>query len=98
MPILSASVNDRWHQARGCLGPGLPPATARPSPTPKSHRRTASRSDLETKDQGRPTVRAINLATGELVHISQQDNQAFWQWAAIETLRLAGCAPRNWSS
>src|SRR5690606_12563837 len=47
---------------------------------------------VSTKDQrhNRPPVRAVNRATGELVHLSRDENIAFWQWAVVETLRLAG--------
>lgn len=35
-------------------------------------------------------VRAVNLGTGELVRVSYEEDTAFWQWATVETLRLAG--------
>jgi site-specific recombinase XerD len=35
-------------------------------------------------------VRAINRETGKLAELSHTENQAFWQWAVVETLRLAG--------
>ncbi|MGW1365335.1 hypothetical protein ACWCQP_49475 [Streptomyces chartreusis] len=47
---------------------------------------------VSSRDQrhNRPPVRAINRTTGELVHLSRDENYAFWQWAIVETLRLAG--------
>ncbi|MEU9367201.1 site-specific integrase [Streptomyces avermitilis] len=32
----------------------------------------------------------INRDTGELVRLTHEENSAFWQWAVVETLRLAG--------
>jgi site-specific recombinase XerD len=90
LPILSQHVNDRWNQLRTVL-------TDAREATPgqcfvaegNTWQRAATRTDLE--DQDRPgTIRAINRDTGELVHLSQQEDTAFWQWAVVETLRLAG--------
>jgi integrase len=44
-------------------------------------------------DHGRdpaPSVRAENLTTGRQVDISRAEDQAFWAWAIIETLRHTG--------
>jgi site-specific recombinase XerD len=38
---------------------------------------------------GRP-VRVINRDTGALVRLTHEEDNAFWEWAVIETLRLAG--------
>ncbi|MEV4382626.1 hypothetical protein [Streptosporangium sp. NPDC049644] len=87
LPALSQHVNDKWHRLRELLD-------------------EAQKVDLgeeftalgalwlctSTKDQRheRPPVHAINRVTGELVKVSREENLAFWQWAVIETLRLAG--------
>ncbi|WP_309484560.1 tyrosine-type recombinase/integrase [Streptomyces himalayensis] len=39
---------------------------------------------------GSEPVRVINRETGELVRLVYEENGAFWQWAVVETLRLAG--------
>ncbi|MEV5752309.1 site-specific integrase, partial [Actinoallomurus sp. NPDC052308] len=87
LPILSQYVNDTWHRLRVLLD-------------------TAQRVELgdefildgtawlrvSTKDQrhNRPPVHVINRSTGQLLRLSREENLAFWQWAVIETLRLAG--------
>ncbi|WP_030925415.1 hypothetical protein [Streptosporangium amethystogenes] len=45
-----------------------------------------------TRDQrhNRPPVCAINRVTGEPVKVFREEKLAFWQWAVIDTLRLAG--------
>ncbi|MEU6192778.1 site-specific integrase [Streptomyces sp. NPDC047061] len=39
---------------------------------------------------GSEPIRVINRDTGELVRLAYEENSAFWQWAVVETLRLAG--------
>jgi site-specific recombinase XerD len=46
------------------------------------------------RDQPRPgnndPIRVINRDSGELLRLTREKDAAFWQWATIETLRLAG--------
>jgi hypothetical protein len=49
-----------------------------------SHRR------LEGQDTGPAVVLAENLATGETVELTHAEDDAFWAWAIIETLRHTG--------
>ncbi|MFD9456679.1 tyrosine-type recombinase/integrase [Streptomyces sp. NPDC059985] len=35
-------------------------------------------------------TRVVNLDSGELVHIGSEEEAAFWDWAAVETLRHSG--------
>ena len=40
--------------------------------------------------QGSPSVTVENLATGETVNLTRREDEAFWAWAIIETLRHTG--------
>src|ERR1019366_5594472 len=40
--------------------------------------------------QGNPSVTAENLITGETVNPTRHEDEAFWAWVIIETLRLSG--------
>ncbi len=87
LPILSQHVNDRWHRLRTLLDAAL---TVENGEEFTAEGVTWLR--VSTKDQrhNRPPVRAVNRATGELIHVSKDEGIAFWQWAIVETLRLAG--------
>ena len=55
------------------------------------YRRTAAKSaDLAARHQGSPAVTAKNLVTGEATNLTRREDEAFWAWAIIETLRLSG--------
>jgi len=45
---------------------------------------------LSARYQGNPSVTAENLVTGETVNLTRREDEAFWAWAVIETLRLSG--------
>ncbi|MFF5808860.1 tyrosine-type recombinase/integrase [Streptomyces sp. NPDC012746] len=91
LPVLSQHVNDQWQQQRKLLeatrAVGLGDGFTVDGVT---WQRAASRSDLARTDPATTPVRAINRETGKLVELSHTENQAFWQWAVVETLRLAG--------
>ncbi|WP_285560106.1 site-specific integrase [Actinoplanes regularis] len=92
LAILSQHVTDEWQRLRALLD------AARPVPLGDqfvvdgvrwqraANKRTLRRPELLATEP----VQIINLDTGELVRVSHQENDAFWQWAVIETLRLAG--------
>lgn len=88
LPILSQHVNDTWHQARALLeaAESVPPGEDF-TLDGTMWLRVATKEDAK---HGRPPVRAVNRLTGKLVRITQEENLAFWQWAVVETLRLAG--------
>ncbi|MBS1694746.1 MAG: site-specific integrase [Actinobacteria bacterium] len=90
LPILSRHVNDRWNNLRTILAEAKETAPGKQFVVDGiTWQRTSTRTDLENQD--RPdTIRAINRDTGELVPLSQEEDTAFWQWAVVETLRLAG--------
>jgi integrase len=55
------------------------------------YRRKALKSaGLSARYQGNPSVTAENLVTGEIVSLTRREDEAFWAWAIIETLRLSG--------
>jgi len=45
---------------------------------------------LSARYQGNPSVTAENLVTGETINLTRREDEAFWAWAIIETLRLTG--------
>ena len=55
------------------------------------YRRTALKSaGLSARHQGNPSVTAENLITGQTASLTRRQDEAFWAWAIIETLRLSG--------
>ncbi|MFI9650304.1 tyrosine-type recombinase/integrase [Streptomyces sp. NPDC052040] len=86
LPVLSRHVNDSWQQARALL-------EAAESVTPGeefTHDGDTWLKVAHTQNRHQGPVRAVNRTTGELVRVSHRENLAFWQWAVVETLRLAG--------
>jgi site-specific recombinase XerD len=86
LPILSQHVNDRWHRLRGLL-------TAAKSVEPGQEFifEGVTWLRVSTREKhNRPPVRVVNRTTGELMRLSVMENLAFWQWAIVESLRLAG--------
>jgi site-specific recombinase XerD len=55
-----------------------------------SWQRTASRHDRKQSGEPGASIRLVNQDTGELLRVSHEEHMAFWQWAVVETLRLAG--------
>ena len=53
-------------------------------------RRAPKSADLAARHQGSPSVTAENLVTGEAINLTRREDEAFWAWAIIETLRLSG--------
>ncbi len=89
LAILSQHVNDRWQALRALLDAA---GKARPGEQFTVDGTTWQRA-AEPKGQpsgpGQP-VRVINRDTGALVRLTHEEDNAFWEWAVIETLRLAG--------
>ena len=55
------------------------------------YRRKALKSaGLSARHQGNPSVTAENLITGKTVNLTRREDEAFWAWAIVETLRLSG--------
>ncbi|WP_429425581.1 tyrosine-type recombinase/integrase [Nocardia sp. GAS34] len=91
LPILSSFVNDRWHEHSTLLeaarAVGFGECFTLDGVT---YQRSSSKSDLSYRNPDHAPVRVINRDTGELIRVGHNENLAFWQWAVIETLRLAG--------
>ncbi|WP_214327577.1 tyrosine-type recombinase/integrase [Nonomuraea sediminis] len=87
LPVLVQHVTDKWHRLRELLDAAQSVALGEEFTV-----EGATWLRVSTKDQrhNRPPINAINRKTGELVKLSWEENQAFWQWAIVETLRLAG--------
>ncbi|MDO0929834.1 site-specific integrase [Streptomyces sp. TG1A-8] len=86
LPILSQHVNDTWHQRRELLKAAQ---SVNPGEEFVQDGTTWLRVSCNER-HNRPPVRVVNRSTGDLVRVSQDENAAFWQWAVVETLRLAG--------
>lgn len=88
LPILSQHVDDRWTSLRTILDTA---GTIEPGHyfdvDGTTWQRIATRPD---PDHPNPPIRVLNRTRGELVRISEDEDAAFWQWAIVETLRLAG--------
>ena len=55
------------------------------------YRRKALKSaGLSARHQGNPSITVENLSTGETINLTRREDEAFWAWAIIETLRLSG--------
>jgi site-specific recombinase XerD len=91
LPTLSQYVTDHWQRMRTLLDTagkvGLGEQFVVDGVT---WQRASSRYDQQDAGRTEEPIRAINRATGELVRVSHEERLAFWQWAIIETLRLAG--------
>jgi site-specific recombinase XerD len=92
LPILSNHVNDRWTTLRTLLDAARAVELGeRFTVDGTTYQRTASDRDRQgwTNPEHAP-VRVLNRDTGDLIRLSHAEDQAFWQWAIVETLRLAG--------
>jgi len=57
----------------------------------KQYRRVFSAGDARhERIHGRPNTRVVDEATGRPVNVTFAEDAAFWQWAAVETLRHTG--------
>lgn len=57
----------------------------------KQYRRVFSAGDARhERIHGRPNIRVVEEATGQPVNVTFAEDAAFWQWAAVETLRHTG--------
>lgn len=58
----------------------------------RQYRRTAADCYITGRDQGvaPPSVQVIDLQDGETINVTKAENDAFWTWAVVETLRHTG--------
>ncbi|MFB7745342.1 tyrosine-type recombinase/integrase [Streptomyces sp. NPDC056132] len=87
LPILSKYVNDTWHRLRTLLDAAQKVGDGEEFIADGT---TWLRVSTRDRQHNRPPIRAVNRVTGELVHLTREENLAFWQWAVVEILRLAG--------
>lgn len=93
LPILVRHVEDRYDQARALL------ERAKQTPVDdtfvhegRTWRRIVTPADLK-RHRNRPDevpIRVRDEATGQVIRIERDEDDAFWDWAAIETLRHTG--------
>ncbi|MEV0650117.1 site-specific integrase [Phytomonospora sp. NPDC050363] len=89
LPILSEYVTTKWLRLRDLLDDA---GRATPGEYFVSDGVTWQRvsGGHRRNDPSVGPVRAVNGATGELTNLTVAEDQAFWQWAMVETLRHAG--------
>ncbi len=91
LAILSQHVNDRWHRLRTLLD-----AAQKAQPGEQfalggtTWLRAAEPAGQQPDGGGWQSVRVINRDTGDLLRLTHEEDNTFWEWAIIETLRLAG--------
>ncbi len=91
LPVLSQHVNDRWNHLRTMLDAARDTALGQCFMVEgTTWQRTSTSHDQENHDRPGATIRVLNRDTGELVRLSHEEDTTFWQWAIVETLRLAG--------
>ncbi|MDW5328377.1 site-specific integrase [Plantactinospora sp. KLBMP9567] len=91
LPALVAHVEDRHQHAKQLLDQASAVAEGDTfTVVGRVYRRYLSPMDCKrTRHETRP-VRAVGVATGEVIHISTLEDNAFWEWAIVETLRHSG--------
>jgi site-specific recombinase XerD len=92
LPLLAEHVDRQLDRMRGLLAAtGQAPPGTEFTHDSRAYRRTDSESDRrrEKTDGNRP-VRVTDLAEGRTFDVAAAEEQAFWQWAVVETLRHSG--------
>ncbi len=91
LPLLSQYVTGHWQHLRTLLDAARNVRLGdRFIVEGVTWQRAATRYDHEQSGRIGAAIRVINRDTGELLRLSHEENMAFWQWAVVETLRLAG--------
>ena len=91
LPLLSQYVTGHWQRLRTLLDAARNVSLGdRFIIEGVTWQRAATRYDHEQSGRIGAAIRVINRDTGELLRPSHEENMAFWQWAVVETLRLAG--------
>jgi hypothetical protein len=61
------------------------------------YRRKALKSArLAARHQASPSITVETLGTGQTINLTRREDEAFWAWAIIETLRLSEFAWKNY--
>ena len=92
LPILVEHVEARYDRARGLLARAEEAAEGDSFTFDgTAYTRIVLASDRKRSRQATPIpTRLRNHDTGETVHIATEEEAAFWDWAAVETLRHSG--------
>lgn len=91
LPLLSEHVSNHWQRLRAILNTAKQVSLGDTFTVDGvTWQRTATPYDREQAGRVGEAIRVLNRDTGELLRLSHQERQAFWQWAVVETLRLAG--------
>ena len=91
LPLLSEHVTTQWQELRTILEAANEVGLGEIfTANGNSWQRTATRYDQEQAGRAGEAIRVLNRDTGELLRISHEERLVFWQWAVVETLRLAG--------
>ncbi|MFF2123213.1 tyrosine-type recombinase/integrase [Kitasatospora sp. NPDC058184] len=91
LPVLSQHVTDQWQRHRTLLEAAQSVGLGeRFTVDGTEWQRVSTKLDAQRPDPTTAAVRVVNRTTGDLVQLTRAENQAFWQWAVVETLRLAG--------
>lgn len=90
LPLLSEHVTNRWQRLRTLLDAAQRVGTGETFTVDGvTWQRIATSRRQEVGGAG-GVIRVLNRDTGELLRLAREERQAFWQWAVVETLRLAG--------
>ncbi|MEU8804908.1 site-specific integrase [Spirillospora sp. NPDC048819] len=92
LPLLVQHVEARYERARTLLErAAFLPDGAAFELHGRTYRRIVTRHDRHRRRQrGRLAVRVRDEMTGQIIHVETEEEQAFWEWACIQTLRHSG--------
>jgi hypothetical protein len=93
LPVLVRHVEDRYDQARALLEQARAVGVDETfDHEGRTWRRIVTSSDLKThrNEVDQAPVRVLDVAAGRVVPIERDEDDAFWDWAAIEVLRHSG--------
>jgi hypothetical protein len=92
LPILLADVRDRRDHLDRLLTTAANTAADQPLQADgRCYTRLCTAHDQRhTADGGEPWVRVRDDASGQTINVTVAEDQAFWDWAIVEVLRLSG--------
>ncbi|MEV5528101.1 tyrosine-type recombinase/integrase [Streptomyces prunicolor] len=91
LPALVDHVETRYDQARALLQRAAQTQENESfTLNNRSYRRVITDSDRKLQRHGQVPVRVLDEITGELIRVTADEENAFWDWACVETLRHSG--------
>ncbi|MEU8781780.1 site-specific integrase [Streptomyces sp. NPDC048637] len=91
LPLLVRHVEERYDHTRTLLEQASASATNAPfTHVGRTYRRVLTEEDLTLTRDGHRTPVRVRDDTGQLIMIEAEEETAFWDWAAVETLRHSG--------